>query len=97
LISLYRQNLASNKVYVSYNGLYQLTSASLPLNTWGRFSVRVIVNGSASTIEVRFNGSVVFSTTSAGLGTLSVGTVQIGNDTASQKYTVIADNILVTT
>jgi hypothetical protein len=96
LVSLYRQNLASNKVYVAYAGTYNLTTATLPLNTWGRLSLRVVVNGASSTVEVRLNGTVVYQTTSASLGTAGILTVEIGNDTPSQVYKVTADNIAVT-
>lgn len=96
LLSVYRQNQASNKIYVSFAGTYNLTSGTLPLNTWGRVSVKVVVNGSASTVEVSLNGVVVYRTTSASLGTAGVLSVQVGNDTASQIYRVAADNILVT-
>ena len=47
----------------------------------------MITNGTASTVEVRLNGSVIYQTTSASLGTAGVSTVQIGNDTAAQAFT----------
>jgi hypothetical protein len=97
LISLYRQNQASNKIYVMYAGTYNLTTGTLPLNTWGRLSLRVAVNGASSSVEVRLNGTVVYTTASANLGTAGVVYVQIGNDTASQIYSITGDNILVTT
>jgi hypothetical protein len=96
LVSLYRQNQASNKIYVSYAGTYNQTTGTLPLNTWGRLSLRVVVNGAASTVEVRLNGSVVFQTSTANLGAAGVVYVQIGNDTVAQVFRVTADNITVT-
>jgi hypothetical protein len=95
LISVYRQNQASNRVYVSWPGMFALTSGTLPLNTWGQVSVRVVVNGNASTVEVRLNGTLVYRTTSAALGTSGVLTVQIGTETTSQTFTVTADNISI--
>jgi hypothetical protein len=96
LLSVYRQNQSSNRIYVSWPGTYALTSGTLPLNTWGRVSLRVIVNGTASTVEVRLNGTLVYRTTSAVLGSTGILTVQIGSDTTSQTFTVTADNISIT-
>jgi hypothetical protein len=95
IVSLYRQNQASNKIYVSFGGTYALTSGLLPLNTWGQLSLRVVVNGTTSTVEVRLNGALVYQTSAANLGTAGVQTIQIGNDTTSQRYAITADNITV--
>ena len=70
--------------------------SALPLNTWGRLSVRVVVNGASSTVRVRLNGNVVYETVAANLGTSGVLLVQIGNETPSQVFGVTADNISVT-
>jgi hypothetical protein len=96
LVSLYRQNQASNRIFVSYAGTYNLTTGTLALNTWGKLSLRVLVNGASSTVEVRLNGTVVYTTANANLGSAGVVNVQIGNETASQVYGVTADNITVT-
>jgi hypothetical protein len=97
LISLFRQNQATNKLYVGYGGTNHLLSGTLPLSTWAHFDVHVIVGGTgASTVEVKLNGTVVYKTSTASLGTAGVATVQIGNNTAGQTGTVYADNITVT-
>ena len=95
LISLYRQNQASNRIYVSYGGSYLLTTGALPLNSWGQLSLRVVVNGTSSTVEVKLNGSTVYLTSSASLGSAGVASVQIGNETASQTFSVTADNVTI--
>ena len=67
----------------------------MPLNTWGHFDLHVITAGTgASTIEVWLNGTLILQTTTASLGSSGVLTVQIGNDTASQAFTLYADNIV---
>ena len=95
LVSLYRQNQASDKVYVSFSGIYAQTSGLLPLNAWANLSLRVGVNGTSSLIEVRMNGSLVYQTSAASLGTAGVQIIQIGNETTSQTYSITADNISV--
>lgn len=95
LVSLYRQNQASNKVYVSFAGTYNQLNGTLPLNTWAQLSLRLVVNGSASTVEVRMNGTLVYQTTAANLGTSGIQQIQIGNDTTGQTFSVTVDNVLV--
>jgi hypothetical protein len=67
----------------------------LPLNTWGRVETHVIVNGTASTIEIRLNGTVVYSATNASLGTAGIRTIQLGNDTSKQTFSLVADDVAV--
>ncbi|HEY3165521.1 MAG TPA: hypothetical protein VGJ71_14245, partial [Candidatus Limnocylindrales bacterium] len=58
-------------------------------------SVRAVVNGTASTVEVQLNGSTIYLTSSASLGSAGVASVQIGNEIAAQTFSVTADNITV--
>jgi hypothetical protein len=94
MISLYRQNLSGDKVQVGYGGGNFVTTGRLPLNTWGNLELHVIVAGATSTVEVRLDGALVYQSTSANLGTAGVATIQIGNDTARQTFTLVADNIV---
>jgi len=56
----------------------------------------VIAAGSgASTVEVRVNGALVYQTTTASLTTAGAQTLQIGCSTASQPFTLFADNITI--
>jgi hypothetical protein len=96
LVSLYRQNQSSDRVYVQHSGAYNLTSGRLPLGSWARLQLRVVTAGAAGTVEVSLNGSQIYRTTAANLGSNGVATVQIGNDTKSQAFELVADEILVT-
>jgi hypothetical protein len=94
LIYLYRQNLSGDAIAVGYGGGHFSTTGKLPLNTWGDFELHVITAGTgASTVEIRLNGTLVYQTTTASLGTSGVRTMQIGNDSAAQTFTLVADNI----
>jgi hypothetical protein len=93
LVSLYRLNGSANRIGLSYAGAFFTTSGTLPLNTWGRVSLRVVAaGGGASTIEVRLNGTLIYSTTTASF-TVGVRSLQIGNETARQAGTLVADDI----
>jgi hypothetical protein len=93
LLSLYRPN-GNTKIYVGHSGLTAATTGRLPAATFERFEVSVTTAGAgASTITVRIDGNQVYSTTSASLGTAGVATLQIGNDTKSQAFVVVADDI----
>jgi hypothetical protein len=96
LLSVYRQNGTSGSIGLSYGGTYYSTGATLPLNTWATIAVHVITAGAAaSTIEVSVGGTVKYRTTTASFGTAGVATIQIGNDTAAQAFSLIADTISV--
>ena len=92
IINLYRQNV-NGKIQVGYAGANFATSSTLALNTWANVQLHVIIAGGASTVQVLLNGTLIYQTTSANLGTSSVATMQIGNDTAAQAGTIVADNI----
>src|SRR6266576_3979059 len=94
IINLYRQN-ATSKIQVGYGGGNFASSAPLALNTWANLQLHVIIAGATSTVEVRLNGSLVYSTASANLGTTAAAILQIGNETAAQTFTLVADNIAV--
>jgi Big-like domain-containing protein len=93
LVSLFRQSASGNKIYVGYGGSNKLTTGLLPLNTWGTFELHVIAGAGTGTVEVRLNGTLVYSATGATLA--SIRTIQIGNDTTGQPLGVYADNIVV--
>jgi hypothetical protein len=93
LVSLYRLNGSANRIGLSYGGAFFTTSGTLALNTWGRVSLRVVVGGTgSSTIEVRLNGTLIYLTTTASF-TAGVRSLQIGNETAKQAGTIVADAI----
>ena len=95
LVSLYRQNGTNNQVYVNYGGTYYLTTGRLALNTWATFSIHLTTNGAASTVAITLNGTQIYQSTTASLGTAGIATLQIGNDTAAQAFGLVADNISV--
>ena len=96
IINLYRQNV-NGKIQVGYAGANFATSSTLALNTWANVQLHVIIAGGASTVQVLLNGTLIYQTTSANLGTSSVATMQLGNDTAAQAGTIVADNIAAQT
>ena len=44
---------------------------------------------------MRLNGTLIYRSTSANLGTAGASTVQIGNDTAAQAFNIVADTVSV--
>jgi hypothetical protein len=96
LLALYRQNATNGQIW-SYDNTTRIQATSLmPLNSWAHFEVHVITNGSgASTIEVYMDGVRVIQTMSASLGTAGVLTIQIGNNTSGQTFTLYTDDIRI--
>jgi hypothetical protein len=97
LASLFRQNAAADQLYVQHSGAYYTVNGKLPLATWGRLALRLKVAGTASTVEVYLNGTRIYQTTTASLGTAGVAAVQIGNDTAAQAFDVVVDDVSTST
>jgi hypothetical protein len=96
LISLYRQNLSGNRIWINHSGSSTSTTGLLSLNTWSHFDVHVITAGtSASMIEVYQNGTLIYQTATANLGTSGILSVQVGNETAKQIFTLFADNVQI--
>jgi hypothetical protein len=96
ILSLYRQNASSDRLYVSFGTTTALTSGRLPLGTWGRFTVRA-VTGPGGPIIVTLNGATIYtSPAGATLGTTPIASIQLGNDTKKQAFQVVADNVSVT-
>lgn len=96
ILTVYRQNLASDRVYVTYGGVNHLTSGSLPLSTWAELRVRALVNGDASTVQIDLDGVRIHTSTTAALGTAGVLTAQIGNDTRRQAFAIVIDDVVLT-
>jgi Big-like domain-containing protein len=95
LVSVYRQNLSGDRLWVAHSGSHFSTTGLLPLNTWGRVETHVIVNGTTSTVEIRLNGTLVYTATNASLGTAGIRTIQLGNDTSKQIFSLVADDVAV--
>ncbi|MEA2254615.1 MAG: hypothetical protein QOG35_660, partial [Solirubrobacteraceae bacterium] len=94
VVSVFRQNATGALGVTFANGTRGSSTAKLALGTWASVAMHVITNGASSTVQVSLNGTQVFSTTTAPLGAAAgVSTIQIGNDTASQAFTVVADTI----
>src|SRR5437870_4084051 len=96
VVSLYRQNGGAGGIWVWYDNTYNPTSASLPLNTWAQLQVHVVLTGAATgTVDVSMNGISVYHSATATVSSAGVSSVQIGNNTSSQTFTIVADNIVV--
>ena len=66
------------------------------LNTWTQLQVHVVTTGAATgTVDVAVNGTSVYHSSTATVSPGGISAVQIGNNTASQAFTIVADNIVV--
>jgi hypothetical protein len=93
LLSVYRQNASGGSIGIGYGSSHFSSTGSLPLSTWGTIVVHAVTAGANSTLEVRLNGALIYRTTSAGLGTAGVSTIQLGNDTTAQAFNLVIDTI----
>ena len=96
MLNLRRQNKSSDRIYIEHGATNVLTSGRLPLDRWARFNVTVATAGQdAGTIEVRLDGALIYRTTSAETSTAGIGTVQIGNETRKQPFSLVADDVVI--
>jgi hypothetical protein len=89
IVNLYRQN-GTDQVWVQYAGTYVRTAGRLPLGSWADLSLRQ----AGSTVVVRLDGAVVYSTGSATLA--PARTVQLGNEAPAQAGVLYADDVTLT-
>jgi hypothetical protein len=95
IASLYRQNV-SGGLWVAHSGVYYSTGRSIALWAWYDLSLHVRTGGAGSgAVEVRLDGTLVYATNAASLGTSPVATVQIGNETAAQAYAIRIDDVAI--
>jgi hypothetical protein len=93
VFSLFRQNLTGGKLSVNYNGAFFATTGVLPQDAWRHVTLRVVVDGAFSTVQVSVDGASVYSTTGANLGTNAVGTLQLGNEVGAQRFDLVVDGV----
>jgi hypothetical protein len=69
-------------------------SATIPDAGWHSLELHVTVNGTASTVQVWLDGAVIgdLGSTSANLGTVAVGQLQIGEVQTGRTYNVAFDD-----
>jgi hypothetical protein len=96
VVSLYRQNQSGSVVWISVGGTRYVLTGTLPLGVWKHFELRIVAGGSgASTVTVRSDGVTVFSTVTATLATTGIKTVQFGNETKAQAFSLLADEVRI--
>jgi hypothetical protein len=95
ILSVYRANGASGRVYASFGGTAHATSARLALGTWAIVRVRARVDGTRGTIDVRVNGRTAFSSADADLGSIPLTAIQLGNEVVAQPFALDADAVVV--
>ena len=95
ILSLYRQNQSSDLVRINDASTGTSTSGRMPLGIWAQFSLKVTVAGTSSTISLQLNGTTIFASSAANLGSTGIAAVQIGNETARQAGAVAVDDLMV--
>jgi len=95
-INIYRVNKSASQIYIQHSGKYNATTGILPLGVWSHFEARVTLNTNGQGVIVLYqDGTQIYQTTTASLGTAGIKIVQIGNETSKQAFEAFADNLLV--
>lgn len=65
------------------------------LNRWYRVNLHVDASGSASTVRILVDGTQVYSTSSAALGTSSISSVMVGSEHFAQEGVTAVDDVVI--
>jgi hypothetical protein len=90
--SLDRQNSSGTLSFTDGAGTVAL-GGSLALATWGHLDVHLLSGTGSALVEVRLNGSLIYSNRSRTL--TAMRTLQIGNDTKKQTLNAYVDNVAI--
>ncbi len=96
LLSIYRQNEADGRLWVSQPAGRAPTQARLNLDTWGHLAVevRVPATGGQRKISIRLDGQLVAEVPDTN-GGKAIASIQIGNDSDQQPFDIFVDDVRV--
>ena len=83
--------LTSTSGTTTYHSLGRIAA----LNRWYRVKLHVDASGSASTVRVLVDGTQVYATTAAALGTSAISSVMVGSEHFAQEGVLAADDIVI--
>ena len=97
LVTLVRQNQNGDRLALQYGGSTFSTTGTLPIGTYKTLALRTIANGAGtSTVVLTVNGTEVYRSATASLGTTGVKTVQIGSSSGAGAYSFDVDQFSAT-
>lgn len=73
----------------------RLTSYSVPLDTWHRVQMEVAPNGTATAIQVWFDGVLLYNSSTVATSATNVSSVMLGSEHYPQPATINIDNVIV--
>ncbi|MFE4834846.1 hypothetical protein ACFRAU_09190 [Arthrobacter sp. NPDC056691] len=73
----------------------RLLASSIPLSEWHHVAMRTTANGTASTVEVWFDGTAVFSSSQIASAATTLDTVQLGAEHNRQMGDSYIDDIVI--
>jgi hypothetical protein len=83
--------LTSTSGTTTYHSLGRIAA----LNRWYHVKLHVDASGSASTVRILIDGTQVFSTTTAALGTSAISSVMVGSEHFAQEGVFAADDVVI--
>jgi hypothetical protein len=93
LVSVVRNNQSGDRISVTYGGTTYATSGTLPLGTFKTLALRTITWGAgAGTVVLTLNGTEVYRSTTASIGSTGVKAIVLGSSAATGKaFSVVVD------
>jgi hypothetical protein len=97
LVTVARQNQNADKLVLQYGGSTFATTGTLPIGTYKTLSLRTITFGTgAGTVALSVNGSEVYRSTTASIGSTGVKSFMLGNASAGGAFSFNADKVSAT-
>ena len=66
-------------------------------HAWHEAEIHALINGASSTVEVWLDGTLLTSSNSVSLGTVGIGSVQLGDSSSGRTFDVAFDDVAVDT
>jgi hypothetical protein len=95
LATIYRQNSARGRIWISSLSESTPTDGDLGLKTWAHLDIEVIPTAAGAQISVRIDGRLANAVTVPGVKGAVIGALQWGNSSKHQPFDVYVDNVVV--
>jgi hypothetical protein len=95
LATIYRQNSARGRVWISSLSESTPTDGDIGLKTWAHIDVEVTPTVGGAQVSVRIDGRLANAVTAPAVNGPVIGAIQWGNSSKHQPFDVYVDNVVV--
>jgi chitodextrinase len=97
ILSIFRRGSDGKLTYYNETTGVSTIGPVISLGSWHELEVHVLVNGTASVVEVWLDGTKVINKTAESLGTTPVGRLYLGDNSSGRTFDYAFDNEILST